>query len=89
MELQELADRQEIVDVITRYTRAVDTKTFRIWEVAGTPHAPSPIRHDDGGWVQEAYPFETVPLVVDGITSNTDVTDSARPRSGCSSTTAD
>jgi hypothetical protein len=26
MELQELADRQEIVDVITRYTRAVDTR---------------------------------------------------------------
>src|SRR6476469_447054 len=25
---QELRDRQEIVDLITRYTRAVDTKTF-------------------------------------------------------------
>jgi len=25
---QELSDRQEIVDLITRYTRAVDTKTF-------------------------------------------------------------
>ena len=28
MHLQELSDRQEIVDLITRYTRAVDTKTF-------------------------------------------------------------
>lgn len=28
MDLQELSDRQEIVDLITRYTRAVDTKTF-------------------------------------------------------------
>jgi hypothetical protein len=29
---------------------AVDTDTFRIWEVTGSPHAPSPIRSDDGGW---------------------------------------
>jgi len=28
MDGQELSDRQEIVDLITRYTRAVDTKTF-------------------------------------------------------------
>jgi hypothetical protein len=28
VDLQELSDRQEIVDLITRYTRAVDTKTF-------------------------------------------------------------
>ena len=28
MELQELADRQEIVDVITRYTRAIDTRSW-------------------------------------------------------------
>jgi hypothetical protein len=28
MELQELADRQEIVDVITRYTRAIDTRRW-------------------------------------------------------------
>ena len=28
MDAQELSDRQEIVDLITRYTRAVDTKTF-------------------------------------------------------------
>ena len=28
MDLEELSDRQEIVDLITRYTRAVDTKTF-------------------------------------------------------------
>ena len=28
MDLQELSDRQEIVDLITRYTRALDTSTF-------------------------------------------------------------
>ena len=28
MDLAELSDRQEIVDLITRYTRAIDTKTF-------------------------------------------------------------
>ena len=28
MDLQELSDRQEIVDVITRYTRAVDTSSW-------------------------------------------------------------
>jgi hypothetical protein len=28
MDGQELSDRQEIVDLITRYTRAVDTQTF-------------------------------------------------------------
>ena len=28
MDLQELSDRQEIVDLITRYTRAVDTRSF-------------------------------------------------------------
>jgi hypothetical protein len=28
MELQELSDRQEIVDLITRYTRAVDTRSW-------------------------------------------------------------
>ena len=28
MDLQELADRQEIVDVITRYTRAIDTRSW-------------------------------------------------------------
>ena len=28
MDLQELSDRQEIVDVITRYTRAVDTRSW-------------------------------------------------------------
>ena len=28
MDLQELSDRQEITDLITRYTRAVDTRSF-------------------------------------------------------------
>ncbi|HEX2894538.1 MAG TPA: nuclear transport factor 2 family protein [Marmoricola sp.] len=28
MDLQELSDRQEIVDVITRYTRAIDTRNW-------------------------------------------------------------
>jgi SnoaL-like domain len=28
MDLQELSDRQEIVDLITRYTRAVDTRSW-------------------------------------------------------------
>ena len=28
MDLQELSDRQEIVDVITRYTRAIDTRSW-------------------------------------------------------------
>ena len=28
MDLHELADRQEIVDVITRYTRAIDTRSW-------------------------------------------------------------
>jgi ketosteroid isomerase-like protein len=28
MDLTELTDRQEIVDLITRYTRAIDTKSF-------------------------------------------------------------
>ncbi|KRF12289.1 hypothetical protein ASG90_14985 [Nocardioides sp. Soil797] len=28
MDLQELSDRQEIVDLLTRYTRAVDTKAY-------------------------------------------------------------
>ncbi len=41
-------------------TGAVDTATFRIWEVAGTPHAPSPITSDDGGWT--ANPLVLQPL---------------------------
>ncbi len=28
MDLQELSDRQEIVDLITRYTRAIDTRSY-------------------------------------------------------------
>jgi len=28
MDLQEMSDRQEIVDVITRYTRAIDTRSW-------------------------------------------------------------
>jgi hypothetical protein len=28
MDLQEISDRQEIVDVITRYTRAIDTRSW-------------------------------------------------------------
>jgi hypothetical protein len=39
---------------------AVDTDTFRIWEAAGTPHAPSPIRTDDGGWTSN--PLVLTPL---------------------------
>jgi len=39
---------------------AVDTDTFRIWEAAGTPHAPSPIRADDGGWTSN--PLVLAPL---------------------------
>jgi len=38
----------------------VDTDTFRVWEVAGAAHAPSPIRHDDGGWT--ANPLTLAPL---------------------------
>ena len=39
---------------------AVDTDTFRIWEAAGTPHGPSPIRSDDGGWTSN--PLVLTPL---------------------------
>ena len=39
---------------------AVDTDTFRIWEAAGTPHGPSPIRTDDGGWTSN--PLVLTPL---------------------------
>jgi hypothetical protein len=41
-------------------TAAVDTATFRIWEVAGTPHAPAPISTDDGGWTSN--PLVLAPL---------------------------
>ncbi len=41
-------------------TAVVDTATFRIWEVAGTPHAPSPISTDDGGWTSN--PLVLAPL---------------------------
>ena len=39
MDLQELSDRQEIVDLITRYTRAVDTRTYADLAGVFTPDA--------------------------------------------------
>ncbi|MGN0064291.1 MAG: nuclear transport factor 2 family protein [Nocardioides sp.] len=39
MDIQELCDRQEIVDLITRYTRAVDTRTFADLAHVFTPEA--------------------------------------------------
>lgn len=39
MDLQELSDRQEITDLLTRYTRAVDTSSFDDLDQVFTPDA--------------------------------------------------
>ena len=39
MDLQELSDRQEITDLITRYTLAIDTRTFEVLRYVFTDDA--------------------------------------------------
>ena len=64
MDLQELSDRQEIVDVITRYTRAVDTRSWDDLATVFTDDAVldySPV----GGPV--GPPAEVVPWIERGL----------------------
>ena len=64
MDLRELSDRQEIVDLITRYTRAVDTRSWAELDDVFTDDAVldySPV----GGPV--GPPAEVVPWIQEGL----------------------
>ncbi len=64
MDLRELSDRQEIVDLVTRYTRAVDTRSWAELDDVFTDDAVldySPV----GGPV--GPPAEVVPWIQEGL----------------------
>lgn len=54
MELQELVDRAEITDAISRYTLAVDDGDFDLLDTVFTPDAH--IDYTESGGVADAYP---------------------------------
>lgn len=54
MDLQEISDRFEIADVLTRYTRAVDTHEWDLLDTVFTSDAE--IDYTESGGVQATYP---------------------------------
>ncbi|MBM9458528.1 nuclear transport factor 2 family protein [Nocardioides sp. zg-536] len=54
MDLQELIDRAQITDALTRYTVAVDTGDFDLLDTVFTPDAL--IDYSESGGVVDAYP---------------------------------
>ena len=66
MDLQELSDRQEIADVLTRYTRAIDTRDWDRLDDVFTPDARIDYTATGGGsgtfaemkqWLAETLPM--------------------------------
>lgn len=54
LSLQEISDRLEISDLLTRYTRAIDTKDFELLDTCFTPDAF--VDYTSSGGVKGAYP---------------------------------
>ena len=54
MDLQQISDRLEITDVLTRYTRAIDTFDWDRLDTVFTPDAE--IDYTESGGIAEAYP---------------------------------
>lgn len=54
MDLQEIGDRLEIADVLTRYTRAIDTGAWDLLDTVFTPDAA--IDYTESGGMAGAYP---------------------------------
>ena len=54
MDLQEISDRIEISDVLTRYTRAIDTGDWDKLDTVFTPDAA--IDYTESGGIAETYP---------------------------------
>ncbi len=54
MELQEISDRIEIADVLTRYTRAIDTGDWDKLDTVFTPEAA--IDYSESGGIVASYP---------------------------------
>lgn len=54
MDLQEISDRLEIIDVLTRYTRAIDSGEWDTLDTVFTPDAE--IDYTESGGIAETYP---------------------------------
>lgn len=54
MDLQEIGDRLEIADVLTRYTRAIDTGAWDLLDTVFTPDAA--IDYTESGGMAGTYP---------------------------------
>ena len=54
MDLQEISDRLEIADVLTRYTRAIDTGDWDRLDTVFTPDAE--IDYTESGGIADTYP---------------------------------
>ncbi|WP_067440322.1 nuclear transport factor 2 family protein [Nocardioides jensenii] len=64
MDLQELSDRQEITDLLTRYTRAVDTRSYDDLAAVFTADAVLDYRASGG---PIGTPAEVVPWIEQGL----------------------
>ncbi len=65
MDLQEMSDRLEIADVITRYTRAVDTRSWA--DLHTTVFTPDAVLDYSAVGGPVAAPVEAVPWVEKGL----------------------
>jgi hypothetical protein len=54
VDLQQISDRLEIADVLTRYTRAIDTGEWDVLDTVFTPDAA--IDYTESGGIAAAYP---------------------------------
>jgi 3-phenylpropionate/cinnamic acid dioxygenase small subunit len=54
LSLQEISDRVEINDLLTRYTRAIDTKDFELLDTCFTPDAF--VDYTSSGGIKGGYP---------------------------------
>jgi 3-phenylpropionate/cinnamic acid dioxygenase small subunit len=54
LSLQEISDRLEISDLLTRYTRAIDAKDFELLDTCFTPDAF--VDYTSSGGIKGAYP---------------------------------
>ncbi len=70
MDVQEIADRFEIADVLYRYSRAVDTKDWDLWrsvftedavvDYSSAPFGKAGGRDEIAAWLEESFAFVTV-----------------------------
>ena len=54
LSLEQISDRIEIDDLLTRYTRAIDTKDWKLLDTCFTPDAP--VDYTSSGGTKGAYP---------------------------------